>query len=364
METKNSTTPAQATHPGELLKDEIDATPGLNQRKLAKEIDVQPSLLNEIIKGKRPITADIAILLEKVLGISADYWMRFQSQYEIDTARIKEKNIKKINNIAQWSTIKEYVPVSYFRRKGYLSDDIEGDIREIKTIYGVDDVNSLASSLSDQRVAYYRKSTKSKVDEKNLFAWSSLALFEAKKQKVNSFDYSRVDELCETLNSIFYENVDTQERVKTALNQYGIKMLLIDKLEKTPIDGFSFWSDNNPAIAMTLRYNRIDNFAFTVMHEIGHIDLHLRQEKDKQFMDLSSMQHTDKYETQANNYAQEKLIPKDLWQEILNNHPSLNDDTIRAIGDQYKIHPAIVLGRVCFETDSYARKTTIDKKMK
>lgn len=89
METKNNITPAQATHPGELLKDEIDATPGLNQRKLAKEIDVQPSLLNEIIKGKRPITADIAILLEKVLGISADYWMRFQSQYEIDAARIK-----------------------------------------------------------------------------------------------------------------------------------------------------------------------------------------------------------------------------------------------------------------------------------
>jgi HTH-type transcriptional regulator/antitoxin HigA len=79
----------RATHPGVLIKDEIDATPGLSQRTLAKELGLLPSLLNEIIKGKKPVTADIAILLEKALGISADYWMRFQSQYEIDKARTK-----------------------------------------------------------------------------------------------------------------------------------------------------------------------------------------------------------------------------------------------------------------------------------
>lgn len=86
MSTQKSTlTPAQATHPGVLIKDEIDATPGLNQRTLAKELGVLPSFLNEIIKGKRPITTDIAISLEKALGISADYWVKFQSQYENET---------------------------------------------------------------------------------------------------------------------------------------------------------------------------------------------------------------------------------------------------------------------------------------
>ena len=74
----------EATHPGVLIKDELALIPDLNQKTLAKELDVLPSFLNEIIKGKRPITADIAILLEKTLGITADYWMRFQSQYEID----------------------------------------------------------------------------------------------------------------------------------------------------------------------------------------------------------------------------------------------------------------------------------------
>ena len=83
--------PFEATHPGTLIKDELDFRDDIKQKDLAKEMGVKPSFLNEIIKGKRPITADCAVILEKILGIPADYWMRFQSQYEIDKARIKEK---------------------------------------------------------------------------------------------------------------------------------------------------------------------------------------------------------------------------------------------------------------------------------
>jgi len=364
MATKKILTPAQATHPGVLIKDELDATPDLNQRILAKELDVHPSFLNEIIKGKRPVTADIAILLEKILGISADYWMKFQSQYEIDKARVKQKNIKKVRNIELWNIIKEYVPVRYFKKHKYLNDDIESDIKTIKNIYEVETIDGLISSFSKDRFAYYRKSDKSKIDDKNMFAWSSLAQYEAKNQKTNTFNFDNLNQLCKNLNTIFYENSGTPERVQTVLNQFGIKMLLIDKLEKTPIDGFSFWSDKNPAIALTLRYNRIDNFAFTIMHEIGHIDLHLRNDKDIKFMDLTRKQNLDTCETEADNYAQQKLIPKEIWQNILDNHLPLSDDKIKMLGDKYMINPAILLGRVCYEMDYYAMKTIIDKKMK
>lgn len=364
MATNKVLTPAEATHPGVLIKDELDARPDLNQRVLAKELDVKPSFLNEIIKGKRPVTADIAILLEKILGISADYWMKFQSQYEIDKARVKEKNIKKVRNIELWGIIKEYVPVLYFKKHNYLNDDIESDINTIKNIYDVTTIDGLVSSFSKDMFAYYRKSDKLKIDDKNMFAWSSLAQYEAKNQKTNTFNFDNLNQLCVNLNNIFYENSGTPERVKNVLNQFGIKMLLIDKLEKTPIDGFSFWSDKNPAIALTLRYNRIDNFAFTILHEIGHIDLHLRNDKDRKFMDLTRKQKLDKFEKEADNYAQEKLISKNIWHDILDHHLPLNDDKIIALGDKHRINPAILLGRVCYEMDYYAMKTTIDKKMK
>lgn len=364
MRTKNNLTPVQATHPGVLIKDELDVMPNLNQTLLAKELGVQRSFLNEIIKGKRPVTADIAILLEKILGISADYWMKFQSQYEIDKARVKQKNIKKVRNIELWNIIKEYVPVLYFKKHNYLNDDIESDIKTIKNIYDVENIDGLVSSFSKEKFAYYRKSEKLKIDDKNMFAWSSLAQYEAKNQKTNTFNFDNLNQLCLNLNNIFYENSGTPERVKAVLNQFGIKMLLIDKLEKTPIDGFSFWSEKNPVISLTLRYNRIDNFAFTIMHEIGHIDLHLRNDKDRKFMDLTRKQNLDKCENEADTYAQEKLISKYIWQDVLENHLPLNDEKIIALGDEHRINPAILLGRVCYEMDYYAMKTTIDKKMK
>ena len=102
MDTKEQILPFEATHPGSLIRDELEVRENLNQKKLAALLDVKPSFLNEIIKGKRPITANTAILLEKVLDISADYWMKFQSQYEIDTARINKKNIEKLKRIKKW----------------------------------------------------------------------------------------------------------------------------------------------------------------------------------------------------------------------------------------------------------------------
>ena len=363
MATQNNILPFEATHPGILIKDELDARPDMKQKDLAKELGVKASFLNEIIKGKRPVTADIAILLEQILDIPADYWMKFQSQYEIDKARIKEKNIARLKNIEIWKVIKEYVPVNYFKKLGYINDNLEKDIPAIKAVYNVENVDDLVSVYAKNKFAFYRKSEKLMINEKNMFAWSSLALHEAKIQNVNTFKFENISQLCIELNNIFYKNNGTIDNVKSTLNQYGIKLVLIQKLEKTPVDGFSFWSGSNPAIALTLRHNRIDNFAFTLMHEIGHIDLHLRNNKEKTFLDLTTKDSTDSYESEADSFAQEKLISKECWNDILNNYLPLNDDKLIDIGEKYYINPAILLGRVCFEMNYYALKTKIDKKL-
>ena len=363
MATKNNILPFKATHPGVLIKDELDARPNLNQKDLAKEIGVKASFLNEIIKGKRPVTADIAILLENILEIPADYWMKFQSQFEIDKARIKEKNIARLEKIEIWKVIKEYVPIKYFKRLGYINDNLDTDIPIIKEIYNVKNVDDLLSTYAKSSFAFYRKSDKLQIDNKNMFAWSSLALHEAKIKTVNIFNFENIDQLCKKLNIIFYENKNTIEKVKSTLKQYGIKLVLIPNLEKTPVDGFSYWSEHNPAIALTLRHSRIDNFAFTLMHEIAHIELHLKNNKEKRFLDLTTKNKTDKFESEADLFAQEKLISNDCWKEILNNYHSLNDEKILAIGEKYKINPAILLGRICYEMNYYALKTTIDKRL-
>jgi len=88
------------THPGVVLKKELVAR-GITQRKFAEMINMQPTMLNEIIKGKRSISAEISVLLEKTLDIPADFWLRFQSQHDLDIARQKLRTIKRLQIIEE-----------------------------------------------------------------------------------------------------------------------------------------------------------------------------------------------------------------------------------------------------------------------
>ena len=85
-------------HPGEDLKDELEAR-NMSQKDLAGLIGFKPSILNEIIKGKRSITPQIALRLEAGLGISADFWLKGQQMYDLFKAR--EENQETIANIQE-----------------------------------------------------------------------------------------------------------------------------------------------------------------------------------------------------------------------------------------------------------------------
>jgi HTH-type transcriptional regulator/antitoxin HigA len=361
METK-SHIPFIASHPGGLLKDELEAR-SINQIDFAVEIGMHKTMLNEILKEKRPVTAETALLLEKTLGISAEYWMRYQSKYELDLARIKEKNIQKLVNIDIWKIIKEYVPVNYFKKLGYLVDELTIDIAKIKEVYGINNVDELVGLSAKQKFSLFRKSEKLKISEKNVLAWNVVAKYEANKQEVNAFNPEKISDLIQELQTIFFENKEAVNQVAIKLNQYGIKFILLPKLEQTPIDGYTFWSGGNPAIALTLRHNRIDNFAFTIMHEIGHIDLHLKGDAAQEFFDLTTKNsHLEYIEKEADEYAKNSLIPKAIWSKI-NSKADFSDAMILEFSTKNKVNPAIILGRINHENKQYAISTSIDKKL-
>ena len=81
--------PIIATHPGELIKDELKERK-MTQKQLANETGIKPSVLSETINGKRSISLNVAVALERVLGIPADMWMNLQTQYDLDSAHIAE----------------------------------------------------------------------------------------------------------------------------------------------------------------------------------------------------------------------------------------------------------------------------------
>ena len=101
---KDNITPFVATHPGEMIKDELRERK-LTQKQLALETGIKPSVLSETINGKRPVSKNMALALEQTLGIPADIWMNLQTQYDLDSVRIAEGN-----NLRE--TVSVTIPVS------------------------------------------------------------------------------------------------------------------------------------------------------------------------------------------------------------------------------------------------------------
>lgn len=90
--------PSIPIHPGEILKDELEAR-GMSQRKFAAVIGVSYSVLNEVINGKRPIITEYALKIEAATGIPAYIWLNMQSAYNMQTARQDTKLSLILDNI-------------------------------------------------------------------------------------------------------------------------------------------------------------------------------------------------------------------------------------------------------------------------
>ena len=86
--------PFVATHPGELIKDELKERK-LTQKKLAEMTGIKASVISETISGKRSVSMNMAVALEKALGIPAEMWMNLQTQYNMDTAGIADRDGRK-----------------------------------------------------------------------------------------------------------------------------------------------------------------------------------------------------------------------------------------------------------------------------
>jgi HTH-type transcriptional regulator/antitoxin HigA len=346
-------------HPGITL-DKMLNERSLSQRDLASRIDVAHSLLNNILKGSRQINVHIAIALESAGFRKANYWLTKQMKYNLYYAEKDEEVIKKKKAIKIWNEMESLLPLSFFKKQN-LGINSSDDIDKIYEIYRVKDFSGLERRISDFNPTYFRKSSKFSENKNNVIAWSLLAEHKAKHQKVKTFSRSNEDLLLKELNKCFYRSKNVIEDSEKILNEYGIKFLILNRPSQTPVDGKSFMCGENPAVVLSLKYKRLDNFAFTLLHEVGHVFEHLTnpekpQYKEEDFFVNSS--NTDIVEFEADSYASNKLIDSKLFNDFLVLNEDYSDESILEFSRNNKIHPGIVRGRICFEFPIYYRKRT------
>lgn len=355
-------TPAKAIHPGEILHDELGER-NIRQKDFAAMIGMANTQLNEIIKGKRSLNAELALLIGKALGMDAVLWMNLQTNYDLDAAKIGEKNQKKLEAIDTWKMIEDIIPVTFLKKENIITGNPILDLPKIKEVYQVEHFDEIATKFSQPAYAHYRKSEKLKIDKVPLVGWANLTQYKANKLNVATFDSEKKDEVVAELKKIVLANTNTVEQAIQLLAQYGIKLIVQNHPDKCAVDGISFWSKGKPAIGITLRHHRIDNFAFTLMHELGHVYKHLVNNNEAQFIDIENDYGDSIEEKEANDFARNALISKADWNEFQLNYLRPNEEDINDFAQKKNLHPAIVLGRYCFERNRFNLKMGIDKRL-
>lgn len=127
---------------------------------------------------------------------------------------------------------------------------------------------------------------------------------------------------------------------------------------RTYLDGAALrLGDGRPVVALTLRYDRLDNFWFCLPHELAHVGPHMDHNDGDAFVDDLTLRSLDEgrqdpREAQADEWAEEALLPRTIWEtSTVREHPT--PMTVLELAQALHVHPAIVAGRVRYERRNY-----------
>ena len=168
--------------------------------------------------------------------------------------------------------------------------------------------------------ALYRKNDQNRANAKTdpyaLDAWCWRVLAQANERSWPA-PYSPPDEPWELMTNVAKKSptADGPRRAVEFLNEKGIAVEVVPHLPRTHLDGAAMESrDGRPVIGLTLRYDRIDNFWWVLMHELAHAMFHLG-ENSPAFIDDLKLDGTNDHEREADGLAQEALIPREAWED-------------------------------------------------
>lgn len=137
------------------------------------------------------------------------------------------------------------------------------------------------------------------------------------------------------------------------LAEKGIALVIERHLPGSYLDGAAMLADSGrPIIGLTLRHDRLDNFWFVLMHEVGHIFCHLFDGQRFDFFDEESSSGADEIELEADRFALDALIAEEVWDQCLSRF-ALSEEAVLIDAEALGIHPSIIAGRIRKERGDY-----------
>lgn len=329
---------------GDRLPDPIEAIKFRMEQENLSQRDLIPfigsrSKVSEVLSKKRSLTLSMIRALHAGLGIPAKVLLQERSPTDLEEAPI------------EWDRF----PLREMLARGWISERVT-DIRA--QAEGV--LRRFFASLGPAKAAVplYRQShhvrSARPVDDYALAAWTAGVVARALQDLppatfvpgTANLDFMR--ELARL--SVFQKGPQLAQEY---LRKHGILLVIEPQFPGMRLDGAAVMLEGNrPVLGLTLRYDRIDNFWFALMHELAHVSLHLGDPGTQFFDDLDCASEGDPREREADEFAGEALIPEGEWIKSPASRVR-SPDAAKHLADRLRIHPAIVAGRMRFHFKSY-----------
>ncbi|MDT5291736.1 MAG: HTH-type transcriptional regulator / antitoxin HigA [Mycobacterium sp.] len=270
------TATSYAVVPGEYLEEWIDDQ-GLSQQRVAELLGCSRKQVNEIVNGRAPITSDTAIRLERVVGIPADSWLRYEAAYRADLARISDQE-----NLAAHADEIDQNAVAYLRSLGAT--------KATRRTPGVLVSDFLAfhrcgtweayvhlhegASTGDYALAALKESG-ADISPTVLTTWLRAAELAEPFEKGRRYVYDpdRLREALPRLRSRAAAPDTTMLRdIATMLANVGVVFMVVEPPKRFPLHGMTRWIDNRvPVIQQTGRWGKDGFVIWALFHELGHV---------------------------------------------------------------------------------------------
>ena len=301
--------------------------------------------VSEVLAGKRSITMPMARALHEHLGIPADVLLREPCDSLDDP----------LANL-QWRRF----PLKVLARRGWIPDVPDRLARAEELVR---DLITRAGGEHAACAALYRKSDHLRANAKTdpyalkAWCWHVLATARASLPRADYQPGTVTLELLKQVARLSWSEAGPR-LAQEFLENSGIPLVIEPHLPKTYLDGAALQlDDGRPVIGLTLRYDRIDNFWFCLLHELAHVGRHMDHDRGSAFVDdltLRTVDGTreDPREVQADEWAEEALIPRALWNtSAVRERPT--PMAVMHLATALQVHPAIVAGRIRYERRNY-----------
>lgn len=331
--------PAEAFPPGEFLREELEAR-GWTQAAFADILGRPARLVSDIIQAKRAITPETARRLGAALDMDPQYWLNLESSYQLWRSKGGDED-----SVSRRARLYGLAPIKEMLRRGWIEPSDSIDVLE-RRVLDFFEAESLEEIEQRQIPHTTRKSTSYSAETLAQRAWLQRARRLTRAVPAAPYSPEKLYEALARLK-LFLHVPQEIRHVPRVLSDAGIRIVIIEALPGTKIDGACFWLDDQPVIALSLRFDRIDWFWFTLMHELGHVS---RRDGDSLETDMQAQRSEEEKpqaEVEADRFAGESLIPRrQVDSFVARIRPLYSARRIEAFAQTNHVHPGIVVGQL------------------